>query len=68
MRKCRSGHFGNRSTPQFGGAYDQRLGAIAMPTVLDKLREIGKYVTLNAADVSSLPLKTYVEIDNDSRG
>eukprot|EP01051_Picozoa_sp_SAG22_P015779 SAG22_NODE_2118_length_2984_cov_2.031196_1_plen_396_part_00 len=29
-----------------------------MPTVLDKLRQIGKYITLNAANVSSLPLKT----------
>ena len=37
-------HFGNRSSPQFGGAYDQRLGAISMPSVLDKLREIGRYV------------------------
>ena len=38
-------HFGNRSSPQFGGAYDQRLGAISMPSVLDKLREIGRYIT-----------------------
>ena len=48
-------HFGNRSSSQFGGAYDQRLGAISMPNVLDKLREIGKYITATKPTTSSAP-------------
>lgn len=37
-------HYSNRSTPQLAGAYDQRLGAISMPTVADELRKIGQYI------------------------
>merc|ERR1712194_882733 len=36
-------HFANRSHPQLSGGWDQRLGAISMPTVVAKLQEIGKY-------------------------
>jgi hypothetical protein len=37
-------HFGNRTTPQWGGAYDLELGAISMPSVVAKLKEIGTFV------------------------
>ena len=37
-------HYANRSTPQLAGWWDQRLGAIAMPSVVRKLREIGRYM------------------------
>jgi hypothetical protein len=33
--------------PQWPGAYDQSLGAEAMPTVVAKLKEIGKYILAN---------------------
>ena len=38
-------HYGNRTDPQFSGAYDQRLGAVSMPTVVAKLAEIGAYIS-----------------------
>ena len=38
-------HFANRSHPQFGDYCDQRLGAVAMPAVVAKLTEIGKYIS-----------------------
>lgn len=37
-------HFSNRSGAQLHGCWDQRLGAASMPTVVDKLAEIGKYI------------------------
>lgn len=37
-------HFSNRSTPQLKGWWDQRLGAISMPSVVSKLREIGSWI------------------------
>lgn len=37
-------HFNNRSVPQYGGAYDQRLGGVSMPSVVDILKEIGTYL------------------------
>lgn len=38
-------HFRNRTRPQFALPYDQKLGAVSMPTVVAKLREIGEYIT-----------------------
>ena len=35
-------HVNNRLAPQFPLPYDQRLGAVAMPVVLDELRAIGR--------------------------
>lgn len=37
-------HFSNRTGPQLRGGWDQRLGAVSMPTVVAKLQEIGKYI------------------------
>jgi len=37
-------HYNNRSGAQLPGWWDQRLGAIAMPSVVKKLREIGQYI------------------------
>ena len=42
-------HFGNRTidgkfVPQAGGAYDESVGAIAMPTVVTKLHAIGSFI------------------------
>ena len=37
-------HFSNRSTPQLPGGWNQQLGADAMPTVVAKLREIGRWI------------------------
>jgi hypothetical protein len=37
-------HFSNRTSKQYGGAYDQRLGAESMPTVVAKLAEIAGYI------------------------
>ena len=41
-------HFNNRSHPQLKGSYDQRLGAVSMPSVVAKLQEIGTYITRTA--------------------
>jgi hypothetical protein len=40
-------HFNNRSVPQWGGAYNQQLGGVSMPTVVGKLKEIGEYISKN---------------------
>eukprot|EP01050_Picozoa_sp_SAG11_P026877 SAG11_NODE_6597_length_1281_cov_1.949239_1_plen_267_part_01 len=45
-------HFGNRTTPQWGGAYDLELGAISMPSVVAKLTEIGTFVRYGNASGS----------------
>eukprot|EP01052_Picozoa_sp_SAG31_P035112 SAG31_NODE_4196_length_3483_cov_3.221927_4_plen_236_part_00 len=37
-------HFGHRSTRQNSPIHDMEIGAVEMPTVLDKLREIGEYI------------------------
>ena len=37
-------HFGHRSAPQNTAAHDMELGAVEMPTVLAKLRQIGEYI------------------------
>ena len=42
-----SWHFNNRSTAQHSLPYDMRLGAVAMPTVVAKLREIGSFIVNN---------------------
>lgn len=39
-----SWHFGRRRTAQHGGAADMELGAVEMPTVLVKLRQIGEHI------------------------
>ena len=38
-------HFANRSGPQLRGGWDQRLGAVSMPSVVAKLQEIGKHIS-----------------------
>ena len=38
-------HFSNRSGPQLRGGWDQRLGAVSMPSVVSKLQEIGKHIS-----------------------
>ena len=38
-------HFSNRSGPQLRGGWDQRLGAVSMPSVVAKLQEIGKHIS-----------------------
>ena len=45
-----SWHFGHRRTPQHGGAADMELGAVEMPTVLAKLRQIGKHIVAHSGD------------------
>ena len=42
-------HFGNRSDPEPRSAYDLRLGAVSMPSVMAKLREIGRYIIKGGA-------------------
>ena len=37
-------HFNNRSSPQHGPPCDMELGAVAMPDVVAKLKEIGEYI------------------------
>ena len=37
-------HFLNRTGPQSGGACDMALGAVAMPGVVAKLKEIGQFI------------------------
>jgi len=37
-------HFNNRSSPQHGEPCDMELGAVAMPSVLAKVQEIGRYI------------------------
>merc|ERR1711957_743034 len=45
-------HFANRSGTQLPGAYDQKLGAISMPSVVAKLKEIGEYISgQNATEI-----------------
>eukprot|EP00947_MAST-08B_sp_MAST-8B-sp1_P001129 g1129.t1 len=48
-------HYNNRSTPQLQGWWDQRLGAIAMPSVVAKLREIGHYIRNNTRWLHDTP-------------
>ena len=49
-RSARRWHYGNRTDkhgafiPQSGGAFDQSVGAIAMPGVVSKLRQIGRAI------------------------
>ena len=47
---CSPWHFANRSGPQLRGGWDQRLGAVSMPTVVAKLHEIGKYIAAQSSD------------------
>ena len=49
-------HFENRSTPQWGGAYNLELGAIAMPSVVSKLREVGAFVQSHKPPARSVPI------------
>ena len=37
-------HFNNRSSPQHGPPCDMELGAVAMPDVVTKLKQIGEYI------------------------
>lgn len=37
-------HFRNRTTNQEPLPYDMKLGAVSMPTVVAKLKEIGHYI------------------------
>eukprot|EP00039_Didymoeca_costata_P017189 m.316582 g.316582 ORF g.316582 m.316582 type:complete len:292 (-) comp16504_c0_seq12:223-1098(-) len=40
-------HYNNRSSPQLPGAYNQQLGAISMPTVVEQLRIMGQAIRKN---------------------
>ena len=37
-------HFGHRSAPQNSAIHDMELGAVEIPNVLAKLRQIGEYI------------------------
>ena len=37
-------HFGHRTMRQSSAIHDMEIGAVEMPTVLDKLREIGEHI------------------------
>lgn len=41
-------HFNNRSIAQHSEPCDMELGAVAMPSVVSKLEEIGKYIIAGA--------------------
>jgi len=66
-------HFSNRTGPQLGGWWDQRLGAVAMPTVVSKLREIGMHVRQNLkpspiVDVLARPSAAHLLFHEDTIG
>jgi hypothetical protein len=44
-------HFNNRSHPQHNQPCDMKLGAIAMPKVVEKLREIGSAIIRNNSEI-----------------
>ena len=46
-----SWHFGHRATPQNTALHDMALGAVEMPAVLAKLRQIGAHIVHAAAGV-----------------
>jgi hypothetical protein len=46
-------HFNNRSGAQSGGACDMSLGAISMPSVVAKLKEIGDFILKNSVMVKA---------------
>ena len=49
---CR--HFSNRTEAQHGDYCDQRLGAISMPAVMAKLKQIGAFISQNRTHLSIL--------------
>lgn len=46
-----SWHFGHRDTPQNAALHDMELGAVEMPAVLAKLRQIGEHIAKGSASL-----------------